>query len=498
MPRNSKPFDYEPVTPSGRNRSGEADTSFAGPAVNADGKETWVAEVQPPAERATPLAAARQGWKIRRGHGLSYLGLLLFTIVVYFRPQEYYLSLAAVPIALIAAVITLMAFIPTQLALEGNLTSRPREVHLVLLLSLAALLSVPLAISRVDALNTLWEPFLKAVIVFIVIVNVVRTERRLKGMFYLAIAVTCFLSIGALNDYRLGNLSVEGYRIKGNISGGMFEGTNELGIHLVTMFPLLLALGLGARNVFGKLFYWAVGLLALATIVITFSRGGFIGLVAVVAMLAWKLGRRKRAPVVLATVLGILLFAILTPSSYWIRVLSIIDPSLDAFGSSSIRSELLTQSFMVALRHPLFGIGIGNFTQVSIRSLVSHNSYTQVGAEMGLIALLLYAMFMTAPITRLRQIERETLFSPNGSRFYFLAVGLQASLVGYMVSSFFASVPYYWFVYYLVGYAVCFRRIYNEAKASGKVEPPVEGALLPDSQRVTGKPIPQLQPGAPK
>ncbi|MEK6280177.1 MAG: hypothetical protein AABN95_07455, partial [Acidobacteriota bacterium] len=161
-----------------------------------------------------------------------------------------------------------------------------------------------------------------------------------------------------------------------------------------------------------------------------------------------------------------------------------------------VRSELLTQSFMVALRHPLWGIGIGNFTQVSIRSLVSHNSYTQVGAEMGLVALLLYAMFMTASITRLRQIERETLFSTNGSRFYYLAVGLQASLVGYMVSSFFASVPYYWFIYYLVGYAVCFRRIYREEKVQGKIEIPAGAVLLPDSQRVSGKAGPRWQPGA--
>lgn len=496
MPRTSNPFDYEPVFRSSRNRSVEPDTSFAGSPAEADHEATFNAEVQPASERATPVEAAIQGLRIRRGHGLSYLGLLLFTIIVYFRPQEYYPSLAAVPVAFIAAVITLAAFIPTQLALEGNLTSRPREVNLLLLLCLAALLSVPLAISPVDALNTFWEPFLKAVIVFIVIINVVRTERRLKGMFYLAIAVTCFLCIGALNDYRLGNFTVEGYRIRGNISGGMFEGTNELGIHLVTMLPLMLALGLGARNVFGKLFYWVVGLLALATIVITFSRGGFIGLVSVVTILGWKLARRKRAPVVLSIVLGILLFAILTPGSYWIRVLSIVDPSLDAFGSSPVRSELLAQSFMVALRHPLFGIGMGNFTQVSIRSLVSHNSYTQVGAELGLAALLLYAMFMTAPITRLRQIERETLFSQNGSRYYFLAVGLQASLGGYMVSSFFASVPYYWFIYYLVGYAVCFRRIYSEARASGKVEIPVEAALLSESKRAGGKSLLIWKPGA--
>jgi hypothetical protein len=46
-------------------------------------------------------------------------------------------------------------------------------------------------------------------------------------------------------------------------------------------------------------------------------------------------------------------------------------------------------------------------------------------------------------------------------RYHHLAVGLQASLAAYMVNSFFASVAYLWYVYYLVGYAVCLRRMYE-------------------------------------
>jgi O-antigen ligase len=107
---------------------------------------------------------------------------------------------------------------------------------------------------------------------------------------------------------------------------------------------------------------------------------------------------------------------------------------------------------------------------MSIRSLVSHNSYTQVGAEVGMLALLFYAMFMVAPLRGLRQIERETVHVRSKRRFYFLAVGLQASLVGYMASSFFASVAYYWFLYYLVGYAVCLRQIYADSTDPIKTE----------------------------
>jgi O-antigen ligase len=285
-------------------------------------------------------------------------------------------------------------------------------------------------------------------------------------MFLVAFAVTCTLCFAALNDYRLGNLTVEGYRINGAF-GGMFQNTNDLGIHLVTMLPLALMLGFAARNILGKIFYWSIALLTLATLVVTFSRGAFIGLVAAVVVMSWKLARRRRTAVIISLVIGTLAFIAAVPGSYWIRLLSIFDPSLDPVGSSTARGNVLAHSFLVALRHPLMGVGIGNYPLVSARNLVSHNSYTQVAAEMGMAALLLYSMFITAPLNRLRKIERETLTVKSDSRFYYIAVGLQASLVGYIFSSFFVSVAYYWFIYYLVGYAVCFRRIY-EARTTEK------------------------------
>ena len=57
-------------------------------------------------------------------------------------------------------------------------------------------------------------------------------------------------------------------------------------------------------------------------------------------------------------------------------------------------------------------------------------------------------------------IERELFERNEYSRFYYLSIGLQASLVGYMVASFFAAVAYQWYIYYLVAYAIALRRIY--------------------------------------
>jgi hypothetical protein len=57
-------------------------------------------------------------------------------------------------------------------------------------------------------------------------------------------------------------------------------------------------------------------------------------------------------------------------------------------------------------------------------------------------------------------IERELFERNDDSRLYYLAIGLQTSLVGYMVASFFAAVAYQWYIYYLVAYAIALRRIY--------------------------------------
>ena len=177
-------------------------------------------------------------------------------------------------------------------------------------------------------------------------------------------------------------------------------------------------------------------------------------------------------------VVGFLAFA---PGGYGSRILSIFDRSLDAYGSGESRQALLMQSIKVAIRNPLFGIGMGNFPFVSFHDMVSHNSYTQVAAEMGFGALITYLAFQITPLKRLRRIIRETLEDRRVSLSYYLAVGLFASLVGFMVASFFGSVAYYWNVYYLVGCAAALWRVYEathtpEAIASEKA---IQGMTLP-------------------
>lgn len=202
MGRNSYFSDYEPVTRSRRTPLWEDEAAAP--------DEPWLpSKVGPPAEEeilnraeqpqpapssATPALSSNAKpesiFRLKRGHALSYAGLFLYTIAVYFRPYELHPSLAwSINISFWFAIFTLLAFVPSQLAMEGRPTVRTREVDCVLLLCLLILISIPLGISPGESFYTFIDVFAKVAVMFIVMVNVTRTRLRLNGLMFLGLAV---------------------------------------------------------------------------------------------------------------------------------------------------------------------------------------------------------------------------------------------------------------------------------------------------------------------
>lgn len=420
-------------------------------------------------------------WTGRRGHALTFACLFLFSVVLYFRPYELIPALSSFKtMAFYVGILTLLVFVVSQLAFEGNLTARPREVNMVLLVGLAAVLSIPLAIDPGEAWTAFTDLLIKTTLIFIVFVNAVRTETRMRLLWWLVLAVSIYLSINVIRDYqagvfKIGAAETSTQRVAGAI-GNLFDNSNDLALHLVTIIPIAFALGIEKKGLIRKLVYFPITLLMLAAVIITFSRGGFLGLIAMSLVLARKLGRRNRTAALATLVLGFIFFIAVAPATYSGRLATIFDSGSDITGSSSQRTEVLKRSIWVALRYPIFGVGLGNFHHKSSQELGTHNAYTQVAAETGIAAMICYIIFLVHPLRKLRMIERELFERNENSRFYYLAIGLQASLIGYMVSSFFAAVAYQWYIYYLVGYAICLRRIYYLEQAE-KLKPAASSTI---------------------
>jgi O-antigen ligase len=259
--------------------------------------------------------------------------------------------------------------------------------------------------------------------------------------------------------FREGSAYYNNQRIGGAIRG-LFGNSNDLALHLVTMVPLAIGFAFAAKGLGRRLLYLGFGALFVAAVVVTFSRGGFIGLFIATLVLVRKIGRQNKLLSTGALVIAMLALMSFAPASYSDRLSTILSSASDATGSSSQRTEILKRSIWVTLRYPLFGVGVGNFHYKSVHELVTHNAYTQVSSEMGIPALVVYVMFMLYPMRRLREIEMETQHRPDKRKLHYWSIGIQASIVAYMVSSFFGAVAYQWYVYYLVGYAVAVRRLY--------------------------------------
>ncbi len=163
--------------------------------------------------------AGRAGWLIlpqhdRPGHSISFAGLVLFTLLLVFSPAGLFSRLRS-------RSINRGGLNGDVVCANANHARRPpncqttRIKTALLGLTVLALLSIPLAVHRDDSWQVFTDQFIKIVAMFIVMINVVRTESRWKWLFWVALAAGLQLAGTAINDWRTGQTPLEGYRVAG-------------------------------------------------------------------------------------------------------------------------------------------------------------------------------------------------------------------------------------------------------------------------------------------
>ena len=448
--------------------------------------------------------------KIGTTHQLAFAGLYLFTLLLYVRPNELFPEvLGTFPIPRIVAIIAIAAYIAGIMGSGRRLTIVPIELKILALIAALGVLFAPLASSPSDSVDTLLDMFIKVIIIFILMINVITTHHRLRLMLSLVVVCGTIFAALAIRSYLIGdftlvekkNVGVVGLRIVGAV-GGFFGNPNDLAISLNLLLPLAVALALTSTGL-KRMLYLVCGGILIGGVIVTFSRGGFLGLASLAFVFLWKVGRQNRAvtALALAGLLGVLVLAL--PVGYAGRITSMFNIGEDPTGSSQARRDLLDRAANVAAHHPIIGIGMGNFHIYSVHEQVAHNSYLEIAAELGLVGLGAYLLVIFAPLRSLRRIERETTIQETGPLIYryseqllqrdihYFSIALQAVLVAYMVCSFFGSIQYQWFLYYPVAYAIVLRRIHltqqepqavvsEHARAAQRVAAKPRGVLWSD------------------
>jgi O-antigen ligase len=420
-----------------------------------------------------PIAKRPRAGSFQR---ISFAALWLFTLMLYARPNDLFPDqIGLAPVEKYIATIVVFTFLVGTLT-DARRQRWPLEVQIVLLITAIAVILMPFAESPSRSLEFLLNTWLKVVCIFYLLVNLIDNRCRLRIIMTLIVACGTVLAVDAIRSYAIGDLRLQGAngsRIIGAV-GGMFFDPNDLATTFNILLPMAIALGLTSRGLRRLMFLSAAVALASAVIV-TFSRGGFLALMASIAFQWWRLVKRTPiwgivlpAAVALVLVVGFDFF----PQTYVTRLGSMFVPLAEADSSRQERTALLEHAVAVAFspRHALVGVGLANYKIFSLRDKGAHNAYLEVSAELGIAGLLAYLALLVAPFVALRRIERATARDglsepgyPGNDRIreiHYLSVGLQTSILAYMVCSFFLSIEYNWYVYYPIALAASLKYLY--------------------------------------
>lgn len=424
-------------------------------------------------------------------------GLLLFSILLFFRPQDQFAAIGAMHVSDLAAAIGLGAMVFLNLSRGKPLTRVTTELAAIAALGAVILATAPTSIWPGGSVRVFTDLYIKLALIFMLMVNTVTSPKRVERICWVIVLAFGVVSARAWFDYARGVNLVEGGRVAG-AAGGFFENPNDLALNIAAFLPLALMYVKRPGPSFKRVVSAVIVVLMLGTVVFTKSRSGLIGTTAMLGVFA-VVSRSITPPTVLATVAVGMLVVPVIPQSFYDRMASITDGSKDDHGSREARRILVEQAWLIFLEHPVTGVGAGQFQNYgppgrAEKWRVTHNVMLEMAAEVGVFGLAIFTFLVVRAFgaswwtrralawTHRRRTSRRARGTPPAEpedglapvERVFLethAAAMLAGLTGWFVCAQFASVGYNWTFYYLLGLSVCARdivraraRAYAEAK----------------------------------
>jgi putative inorganic carbon (HCO3(-)) transporter len=430
-------------------------------------------------------------------HSLAFAGLFVFTLLLYVRPTELFPdAIGEFPIMKIVAILTLIVYIGGKLGRGERLSIWPIEMSMLSIIILLGIILIPIAAAPNASIDLLTDTFFKVVVIFVLMINLVDTRKRLLMMMKLVVISGAGISAGSIAKFVEGKFTASiqgvGVRIEG-VVGGIFGNPNDLAMALDMLLPLAIVLALTSKPA-GRLFYSACAFVLAMGVVVTFSRGGFLGLAAAGSVLLWKLGRNNKLTMAMAALAACLVLGMSMPAGYTDRLFTIIHSEQDTTNSAQERTGEMKQALEIAAHHLIFGIGMGNYPFYSNHAIRAHNAYIEIAGELGVSGLIAYLILIFAPLRSLKRIERETsgTHEPKKREMGLLSVGVHAAIMSYVVCAIFSSAQYQWYLFYVVGYALSLRRLHAMKQAdepeahTTATAPTVEQGMLWKGEAVRG------------
>lgn len=285
-----------------------------------------------------------------------------------------------------------------------------------------------------DRSDQMWHEFETRLIFLVFIVTFVREKADIK-MVFAAFFLGLFAAVpSAVWNLATGNL-VRGFRIMSSVTGG----TNPNRLAMICLIEIgcwwcwLHAKPTRLRWIMTL----AAVLMSLITILGTGSRSGFLGLLFLGLLMQTgdRIYRLRTGQIAAASLAGLVVLATIIPAAAVQRMIN-FSPDRGEIGASSnkLREDTVWTAVNIAQDHPILGIGLGNFREVSRQVYLDkffrppHNSPLWAMTEGGIVVCAAYVLLFWVvwrDLQRIQQligVDEELRYVATGLRWTFLLV----------------------------------------------------------------------------
>jgi len=427
------------------------------------GAPAWAGPAWRPAP-ATPAAAP--------GGVVPFAALIVFSFVMLLAPQALFPFLAPLRPALLAAAIAIGVHTGSNLLSGRPVTIVTREVVLVVLLAALSLATLPFSLWPGGSLALMTGIYFKSLALFGLNVNLVTTAKRLRGVAWLFALAGIPLALTAMRHAAQGQFTGGGDEAVPRIAGyeaPLTANPNDLALMLNLLLPFAAALAVFVRRPALKALLWAIVGLDAAGVVLTYSRGGFLTLLTLGALLAMhRLRGRLWAWLLLAPAAASAAMVLwIAPPSYLRHMETITNYQADPTGSAQARlSDMITAAGIV-LRHPFIGAGLGmntlalNAARNRPAWKMVHDVYLQYAVDLGLLGLGLYVALFVSCLQAARRAARGPNGPPGSDALFVRECGraILFALIAFGVAAVFHPVAYHFYFFGMAGLAVAAGRL---------------------------------------
>jgi len=403
----------------------------------------------------------RESSLVRKESLVPFSLLLFYLILEYGRPQDL---LPFVRVLHLPAIITVLLALSVINSGKFQLLKDKQTVFFLFLFGLMVIHG-PIAVNNYWALM-IFIAMAGNFIVFLALIRYVDTPDKYNRLLKTWFGIHVFLAI-------------HGIAKKGTGVGGFLGDENDfcMTINMIIPFSFFLAMNAAGKK---KIFYIVLTGLFLSAILISFSRGGFVGLMAAFAY-CWLKTKRK---LLTAIIMGVLtVFAIVVaPPAYWDEVRSITEEGADT-GTGEERVYEWKIGWHMFLDNPIIGVGQGNFPYVfqkyelqvtgsdepfygrSVAGRAAHSIYFTMLPELGILGTciifgMIYYTFKDLRTIRANILKKNYKESNQSSDKYLsIVLALEGALVAYLVSGVFISTLYYPNLWILMGFIISLKYI---------------------------------------